>query len=53
MIPRKMNMFDIAEKLGRIFVETYPAKPIGYNNLRIPLAAQDKHDEAIAILQGT
>lgn len=47
----ELGMFDVMEKLYRIYITIKPDDPAGYNNLASALEKQDKLDDAIAVLQ--
>ncbi len=47
----EMHMFDIAEKIFSHYIEQCPREPVGYNNLASALGKQERHNEAIALLQ--
>jgi tetratricopeptide (TPR) repeat protein len=46
----EMNMFDVAEKVFRIYIQQRPAEAVGYNNLATAIGRQDRRDEAITLL---
>jgi tetratricopeptide (TPR) repeat protein len=46
-----MEMFDTAEKIFRIYIDTYPLAIHAYNNLASTLNSQERFDESIDLLQ--
>ena len=46
-----MRMYDIGEKVFRIFIDLYPQMTQGYSGLATSLAGQDRQQESIDLLQ--
>ncbi len=46
-----MEMYELAEKLFRIYIDTYPLSKIAYNNLASVLGNLERFDEAIDLMK--
>jgi Flp pilus assembly protein TadD len=46
----EMNMFDVAEKVFRLYIQQRPDEAVGYNNLATAIGRQERRDEAVAFL---